>query len=345
MDCIDCHSSQTIHGDGNIYSKAEEQVAVRCETCHGNLDHYASLTDQKGQRLYHTSKRGREYYLETKVSKAKKRIPQVAQLKEVDALPAAMEIPAHLQDIKDRHRLECYACHAQTVTQCYGCHLKRDDRKHAVTDWVSGTKAKSRTLSGTWEGKADYIRWSEAVIGLNSRGHVSPFVPGGQIAFTRISRDGKPIALNQISPAPREEGNPDDVPFFSFNPVQPHSVTKQARSCESCHNSPKALGLGHEGFGVISTVTGGTGVAALPFERWVDEQGKMIQSTAHAGSRAFAKEELDRINRLNVCQACHKSTASPQAWKSVLDYFGRATTNKQHKQFIQRIFREGNAPR
>ena len=278
MDCIDCHSSRTVHGDGNIYSKAEEQVAVRCETCHGNPAEYATLIDARGEKLSHIAKRGKDVFLQTKATKKIKKIPQVAQLKEAAALPPAMAIPAHVEDIEGRNRLTCQACHAQKTAQCYGCHAKRDDRRTASVDWVNAD-IQDKKLTGTWEGRAGHIRFDTPPLGINSRGLVTPFAPGGQMLFTRIAADGTVVALNKTSSKPQP---------FSFNPVQPHSTSKKARSCESCHNDPKALGLGHDGgSGIVSGAVTGPGVRELPFERFVDEQGTPLQSVARPGARFF----------------------------------------------------------
>ena len=332
MDCIDCHSSRTIHGDGNIYSKAEEQVAIRCETCHGTLNQQATLTDARGDRPYQLSNRGRDVLLTTKISKTTKRIPQVAQLRESAALPTAMLIPAHMQDLEGRLHLECYGCHAQTATQCYGCHIKRDDRRSVAVDWVGEKDVREPELAGTWEGNADYIRWNEATLGINSRGRVAPFIPGGQMLFTRIAPDGTVVALNKTASKQRP---------FSFNPVQPHSTTKRARTCESCHNDPQTLGLGHDGYGIMGGAVTGPGLKEIPFECFVDEKGNPLQSVAHADARPFTAEEMDRINRTNVCLACHNRMPSPETWQPVINEYGRAISNQEHKNMLERLFRDG----
>ncbi|MEW5848248.1 MAG: hypothetical protein AB2A00_05510 [Myxococcota bacterium] len=38
MECVDCHSSADMHGDGRIYSRQDQAVKVRCVHCHGNLE-------------------------------------------------------------------------------------------------------------------------------------------------------------------------------------------------------------------------------------------------------------------------------------------------------------------
>ena len=41
-----------------------------------------------------------------------------------------------------------------------------------------------------------------------------------------------------------QERTPDSI---DMAPVQPHSAQRKARTCESCHNNPKALGYGISG--------------------------------------------------------------------------------------------------
>ena len=49
MGCIDCHGSHDLHGgtpgdvaNSRIYSRQEQGVAIRCESCHGSVDAYAT---------------------------------------------------------------------------------------------------------------------------------------------------------------------------------------------------------------------------------------------------------------------------------------------------------------
>ncbi|MCP6657834.1 hypothetical protein NL521_28275, partial [Klebsiella pneumoniae] len=36
MECIDCHTSRDIMGDGYAYENLYHQVEIRCEDCHGS---------------------------------------------------------------------------------------------------------------------------------------------------------------------------------------------------------------------------------------------------------------------------------------------------------------------
>jgi len=43
MQCVDCHFTQDVHGDGNIYGEVAQAVEIGCDDCHGNLKQYANL--------------------------------------------------------------------------------------------------------------------------------------------------------------------------------------------------------------------------------------------------------------------------------------------------------------
>jgi hypothetical protein len=45
LDCVDCHTSQEIMGDGNLHSAMSDVRYIQCKTCHGTLDS-APLTQE-----------------------------------------------------------------------------------------------------------------------------------------------------------------------------------------------------------------------------------------------------------------------------------------------------------
>jgi hypothetical protein len=335
MSCIDCHTSVEIHGDGNLYGRMGQEVAIRCESCHGTLEKYGTLKDSRGRPLRNVYQKGNEVILVEKLTGKAHVVPQVARLAETDALPVAMRIPAHSKEMKDRSRLECYACHSRVAPQYYGYHVKGDDRRMAPVDWVLGVGegVKGKPSLGLWSGDFLYVRWEDPVLGVNDRGRVSPFIPLYQTFLTRVDGEGKVVALNQVPKTSR------GLPGLGMSPIYPHNVTKQARTCETCHNDPKSLGLGQsfldpEGLGWPSNVK-------FSLERMVDEEGNMIQDVPYNRARPFTKAEIDRINRTNLCVGCHQDMDNPEFWKGVTDVFKFAKTNKAHKDIINRIFRKG----
>jgi hypothetical protein len=99
MGCIDCHGSWDLHGGGtgananpDIASRMEQQVGIRCESCHGTIESYAATVsgttyagtpadvavDAEGNQLKHVTKSANgEYYLKSRLTGAVHYIPQV----------------------------------------------------------------------------------------------------------------------------------------------------------------------------------------------------------------------------------------------------------------------------
>jgi hypothetical protein len=132
-----------------------------------------------------------------------------------------------------------------------------------------------------------------------------------------------------------------------MSPTQPHTMTKNARSCESCHSSSKALGLGIEStrpwnerhFVDLETVTGDIlSNRAQPqmepiknldhdWSRIVDEEGNQLATVGHHFklSRAFNKAEIDRISREGTCLSCHKQIPEKSLAVSFLHHVAEYT--------------------
>ncbi|MEZ5988210.1 MAG: hypothetical protein R3F30_03650 [Planctomycetota bacterium] len=97
MGCIDCHGSYDLHGGdvgataGNIRSRMEQGVAIKCESCHGSATAYAQVqtglawdgqqrelaVDRKGNLLRHVYKAtDGHYYLVSKLDGVTHWVPQ-----------------------------------------------------------------------------------------------------------------------------------------------------------------------------------------------------------------------------------------------------------------------------
>ncbi len=300
--------------------------------------------------------------------------------KSPDAMVAMSSVKAHMD------KLECYACHASWVPQCYGCHVKvdysngEDGKPKMDIDWIaSGSKrtsdgqtAESRlgTPGILSPGKVSetraYLRWEEPVLGINGEGRVTPLMPGCQVVFTVIGRDGEVKGHNMMARAEDEAiaAGQDHVPLaIDMAPVQPHSVQRKARRCESCHNNPKALGLGIGG-GVFQSkyqkpivedlIDQRTGkpipknyqiqIPAIPnmdidWSRIVDEEGRQVATvgTHWPLSRALNNEERDRLTRTGLCMGCHREMTSEELWKAVSTP-GRIS-QEEHTELMNKMLR------
>jgi hypothetical protein len=317
MECIDCHTANDTHGDGNIYSKREQAVEIECVDCHGDIEKYSTLRTSRGNLMSNLERQNDQVVLRSKIDGKPHNIPQIRALSERDVLPTAMQMKGHMDN------LECYACHAKWVPQCYGCHAKMDMGRKGY-DWVD----ESKDATYTWQESRSYLRWETPVLGINAEGKVSPFTTGCQGIFTRIGTDGKALELNKVFVTS------DGHSGIGHNPIQPHTISRKPRTCENCHSEPKALGLGSGHY-----VSRSNGID-IPFEleRIVDEDGNQIQGISHLDARPFNKEEIQRIRRVNVCLGCHQETPTI-FWKDVEEKWGEAKNNKVHRDVLNQLLR------
>ncbi len=308
-----------------------------------------------------------------------KKISEENTWKSVDAKVAMHDVEAHAKN------LECYACHASWVPQCYGCHVQvnygkaPDGQPLQDVDWI--LSANQRTSAGeTAEsplgtpgiespGKVyetrSYLRWEEPVLGINGEGRVTPLMPGCQVVWTVIGRDGEARAVNQIARAEDEARaiGQEHVPLaIDMAPVQPHSAQRKARTCESCHDNPKAVGLGISG-GVFQNryataivedlIDQRTGepiprnhkiqiqaIPALDFD-WsvvMREDGTQVATvgTHWPASRALPIETIRGISRTGLCMGCHQFMGDPDVWAKV-NTPGRLT-EEQHTEHMAKLF-------
>ena len=292
-------------------------------------------------------------------------VPLLKQLKVDNAWksPDAMVAMDAVQ--KHNDSLECYACHASWVPQCYGCHVQVNYGKdkngvpYQDTDWLAGGTERddagqtAESPLGTHGIKSpgkvfetrSYLRWEEPVLGINGEGRVTPLMPGCQVVYTVFDRNNEVIALNQVAKSYDEQKQlgqervPDGI---DMAPVQPHSAQRKARTCESCHDNPKALGYGISG-GVFQTrypvdivadlIDQKTGqvipgrhqiqvpkIADLDYD-WstIIKDGQQTQTvgTHWPLSRSLPKEMRDGMERTGLCLGCHREMTNAELWEKV----------------------------
>lgn len=267
--------------------------------------------------------------------------------------------------------MECYACHADWAPQCYGCHITVDYSKGKTdVDWIKN--ANSRMDNGLTadnelgtnglksEGKVSetrsYLRWETPMLGINGEGRVSPMMPGCQVITTVIDKDGKTVAENEIWMTPKGKG-------LDHAAVQPHTAGRKARSCESCHDNPKALGYGIEdgrfmkgyekGFTVdLETaagqiIPGKTQVQspAVPkldhdLSQVVTRDGKQLVTMGSHWplTGPLPAEMRERIERTGLCMGCHQEMTNTELWSKVNT--PGWVNNDAHREVMNKALRE-----
>lgn len=302
MTCIDCHTKVGLHGDGYLYEKKEHAVEIRCVTCHGTVEKRADLVTAFGNKLTNVENKDGNYVLVAKLTDKEHVIPQLngANFSE-EGHTAMVAIPKHME------KLECFACHARWAPQCYGCHAKQDVGKSSG-DWINNKQMDDPTKAGrkenrmntafSWAESRSYLRWENPILGINHEGKVSPFIVGCQAIYTQM--DGKKMRKNN-----HVFKTVDGVAGLAQNPIQPHTISAQSRTCAECHQNRKTLGLGSGHYKIEANFPDGPAPVPFELERIVDEDGKQLQATNHVGARPFNKEEMQRIWRAGTCMACH----------------------------------------
>ncbi len=228
-------------------------------------------------------------------------------------------------------RMECYACHSSWAPQVYGRHVKVDLSQvdDSAVDWVDN--APPADPRGRIQETVSFTRGSAPALGVNGEGRISPLIPLNQLVHTVVGPGGDGLARSRMAANPREA---EDLGLaraplaLDTAPVQPHT-TGPARSCESCHAHPGALGLGSVPAGAFdwTRLTGKDGV-------------QMVTVGSHWPlSRALTPAETQKILRTGVCSGCHHTMADAQFWKRVST--DGVPDTKTHQALMEKLLRAG----
>ncbi len=280
------------------------------------------------------------------------------------------------------NRMECYACHATWAPQCYGCNVKVDysnGGKHV--DWLAAASDHDvHGLTGGARGNLEdylvdgevtetrsYLRWENPPLSQNGEGRISPTIPGCQTTITVIGKDGNALLQNHIFKISDVEGAGEEGQLaIDMSPVQPHTIQKEARTCESCHTVAKALGYGINGgkyFAdpskdlIIDLMTAGGKIIpqkytiqkpgipnlTMDWSRFVNEKGRQLQTVGHhfklsGPMNAAIRSKLDRRG---VCLSCHQTIPDKDLAVSLMShtakYAGVVIDNKIHQGILHKI--------
>ena len=288
-------------------------------------------------------------------------------------------------------KMECYTCHASWVPQCYGCHVKIDfSRGSTCRDWLAGGRRhqqaqfaadrgeqhyKDLFIPGTVEEQRSHTRWDNPPMGINGEQRITPLAPGCQVAITVVGPDGETLLLNHIhrTPSGTEGSGPQGQLSLDMSPTQPHTMTRGARTCESCHLSEKALGYGIGGAKnlrppnrplvvdleafvdpesdrreILSQLarTQSEPIEGLSadWSRLVGEDGSQLQTVGHhfKHSRPLSDEQSLHVSRHGVCLACHQEIPDGSLAVSLLHHVAEYANQlpekpHQHNSLVRKI--------
>ena len=198
-----------------------------------------------------------------------------------DAVHQRAAVSAACTDCHEPHRddtrharLTCSACHSQWAPQCFGCHMEYDE------DGEQWDHVERKVTPGRWSDRRWDVRNTLPPLGVNADGRIEAFVPG--------------MIMTIAHPAWDEE---KFVRLFA--PLSPHTTGK-SRSCESCHRSSEALGLGQGDLqvfdGELRFVPANEKLRdGLPADAWTDIGNTLGGRAPLAGQRPFSQQEMTRI--------------------------------------------------
>jgi len=395
IECTDCHGTPKKYpwelpiGFGDEYEEKPKGGSPRGlaktlpdymqnGTIHPPEDGY--LLSARGNPLGNVVKSGNQVTVYLAAGEVKKLTPLKLHSAKGDfTLPGKIAME---QTAKHLDRMECYGCHATWAPQCYGCHLKIDySKKKETNDWVQlghdhrsdgltkeyTHEGEQHTIPGEVTETRSYLRWEDPALAQNGEGRISPVIPGCQTAVTVINRKGEVLLLNHIFRIKNVEGAGEEGQLgIDMSPLHPHTVQKEARKCETCHNNPKALGYGiaagnfyadpsKDHFVDLVTDQGKvipqmttpqvTRIPNLSYDwsRFVSEDGKQLQTVGHHFklSRPLSTKERRHMEREGVCLACHKEIPRQSLAVTILHHIAAVTgllpkTNKQHSALLHK---------
>jgi hypothetical protein len=237
------------------------------------------------------------------------------------------------------------------------------DRRVEGTDWITTSKNVNpetgrQTVTGergdlSFENRS-FMRWESPILGVNFRGKVSPLAPGCQVFYTFIDEEGNIKALNKHYTTSTGHNSP------TLAPMQPHSISLAARTCEDCHTNPKAIGYGTGNSRSVGKLLGDrplfqdlsegvygdiplakTGKWQVPkikdfpyaLDQLVTRSGKQVQNMPLPEDRPLNLGERNLVEREGLCIGCHQYQGTPE-WERIIKKYGRATTAEQHEKIV-----------
>lgn len=325
LECIDCHTSRDIMGDGYLYENLYLQVEITCEDCHGSATQRprhlpVARENEEPVRESRSYKRqvmiGDEMVLTAKGRKYSNVFAEKDQIwlvgKRDGKRHESKVITNTLEHtIAGHERLECHSCHSRSVVQCFGCHTAYDQREKGI-DYI-----RQRKTVGAFSETEDYRMLYPFPLALNQKEKISAVTPGCQTFVTVIDQKGQRLQNEYVA---RYRGTNQ----LRFAPFYGHNSGTKAVSCGECHANPAFVGFGQH------VVEGKSIHATLLCEKSEDKpldgfltlvQGKInaFSAITRESARPLSSAEIQRIWAVNQCLVCHNDGKDP-IYQRKLDY-------------------------
>jgi hypothetical protein len=322
LDCIDCHTANEVMGDGVVHARKRDQLRVTCEDCHapsgtGPAIVPAARLDPESRKIidlrawpapapaHYVRARSGEILANVIASGAgEMELIRKRTGDHRESMPTA----AVCVEGRGHGRLSCGSCHTAWAPRCPTCHTTFDARAEAY-DWLD-----EKETRGAWEERAGAFAALPPTLGVRRMGAASG--PGREVIETFVP--GMIVTID----LPQRDGLPAGAVFRRlYARIEPHTTRREARSCESCHNDPVALGYGRGDLRYEQTPSGGRWRFTpamellpgdlLPADAWIPFLGTRTgMLSTREDVRPFTVEEQRRILRVGACLTCHESRST-----------------------------------
>ena len=323
MECVDCHTSRDIMGDGYAYFEKDDQVEISCTDCHGSGNSYPKTTKITGEaappiiesRNYKKTlkqgmfvvltKKGRMY--SNVYMKGKKVYVLGKRSGKIFEAPIITNTKEHT--IYGHERLKCETCHSRIVPQCYGCHTYYYKNSKSY-DYV-----KNKITPGRFLEKEDFRRAYPYILGVDKNDKIVTLTPGCE-TFVYVKDGDRWVKKGYVS-------------FFKgkrqlrFAPIFSHNIRKKSLKCVDCHSNFEILGFG-KGLFLISGEYKNIFLCSKKFPLdgiLIKRPGKGVSqryAVLGKGARGFTKYEIEKILKVNRCLVCHNE--KDNIYQTPLDY-------------------------
>jgi hypothetical protein len=332
MDCIDCHTAGEVMGTGAVVARAREQSQLRCEDCHAARHASIPPSHADAETSALAALRGWSFRAGERLVVSRSGVVLANVITSPDSgtrmrhkrsgrwAPLRPPRPVCTQATGHR-RLSCSACHTAWAPRCATCHTRfapgAEGFDHVDQQEVRGAWEES---SGPYEAVPPTlgIRWDPADP-ARPNGVIDTFIPGMILTIDASAAPG----------APTSSGRPLFRRLYARTAA--HTTTRAARTCQSCHADPVALGFGR---GALTFVVSGTTgrwrfvpteralADGLPADAWTG----FLQSRAGTTStrddvRPLLAEEQRRVLEVGACLTCHAGDSRPMQ-RALADYPG-----------------------
>lgn len=325
LECIDCHTSRDLMGDGYSYRNMYHQVEITCGDCHGGPDappRTARIEREDAEPLRESRNYARpmvfgdEMVLTAKgrmYSNVRREDGKLWVIGKRDGKRHESKVvtgtPEHA--IAGHQRLECYSCHSQAVPQCFGCHTEYDLGKKQL-DHIKGYETR-----GAFSETEDYRSLYPFPLALNQRGRISPVTPGCQ-TFVTVRGAGGEVQKDEYVARFKGQNQLRFAPFYA------HNTGAKAVGCGECHANPAFLGFGQGGLagGTIEPTLICPRSGERPLDGFItmnDGRVKAFSAITREESRPLNGEEVRRVLAVNLCLVCHADPKDP-IYARPLDY-------------------------